>query len=96
MALDTSRKFDMWIRGDWNKVKLEVMYLALLAKFSQHEQLKQLLYSTGNRKLVEHTFSDNVWGDGGDGRGQNYLGRLLMNVRCVIGGHKDKKTVIRS
>ena len=96
MALDTSRKFDSWKRGDWNETKFKVMYVALLAKFSQHERLRALLHSTGKRKLVEHTLSDKVWGDGGDGRGENYLGRLLMDVRHVIGGHKENKTVIKS
>jgi len=94
-ALDTSREFEFWKRDDWNDVKLKVMYLALLAKFTQHERLSALLLSTGRRKIAEHTFTDNVWGDGGDGRGQNYLGKLLMDVRCVINGHRDKKTLIK-
>lgn len=47
-------------------------------KFSQHEDLKQKLLATGNRKIIEHTKNDNFFGDGGDGSGQNHLGRLLM------------------
>jgi predicted NAD-dependent protein-ADP-ribosyltransferase YbiA (DUF1768 family) len=30
---------------------------------------------------VEHTDSDQFWGDGGGGKGQNKLGILLMRVR---------------
>ena len=35
----------------------------------------------GDAKLVEHTTNDSYWGDGGDGRGRNMLGQLLMQVR---------------
>jgi ribA/ribD-fused uncharacterized protein len=54
---------------------------AVLAKFSQHADLKEILLSTADAKLVEHTFNDSYWGDGGDGSGQNKLGQILMSVR---------------
>ena len=73
-----------WIRNDWHRVKEDVMKKALLCKFSQNEDLKQLLLGTGQRKLIEHTANDLYWGDGGDGRGQNKLGRLLMDVRATL------------
>ena len=57
------------------------MYVALYAKFTQHERLRWLLLDTGERKLIEHTSHDSYWGDGGDGSGQNKLGQLLMKVR---------------
>ena len=57
------------------------MKLALRAKFTQHQFLHDLLLSTGDRKLVEHTDKDSFWGDGGDGRGQNKLGHMLMELR---------------
>jgi N-glycosidase YbiA len=52
----------------------------VLPKFSQHEELRQLLLSTGDAKIVEHTERDDYWGDGG-GSGKNMLGRILMEVR---------------
>ncbi len=54
---------------------------ALRAKFTQHEDLRELLLSTGNAQLVEHTASDRYWADGGDGSGKNMLGVLLMRLR---------------
>lgn len=57
------------------------MKKAVLAKFSQHEDLRVLLLSTNESKIVEHTEHDRYWGDGGDGRGRNMLGRILMEVR---------------
>lgn len=77
--LGRSRKVP--IRKDWEKSKDSVMHLAVTKKFSQHPELKELLISTANRKLVEHTANDDYWGDAGDGSGKNMLGRILMTVR---------------
>ena len=60
------------------------MYDACLAKFSQHPDLKQLLLSTGDAIIIEHTKNDNYWGDGGDGTGRNQLGKTLMRVRDTL------------
>lgn len=68
------------LRRDWASVRLDIMAKALYAKFTQHEDLKALLLSTGESSLVEHTAQDDFWGDGGDGRGENWLGRLLMSL----------------
>jgi len=68
-------------RPDWSKVKDIVMYRAVRAKFAQHAGLRALLLSTDNAELVEHTANDDYWGDGGDGRGRNMLGCILMLVR---------------
>jgi ribA/ribD-fused uncharacterized protein len=69
------------LRRDWEAVKVEIMRQAVRAKFSQHEQLRELLLSTGEAKIAEHTENDNYWGDGGDGSGKNMLGRILMQLR---------------
>jgi len=31
--------------------------------------------------VVKHTENDAYWGDGGNGRGKNRLGQILMRVR---------------
>lgn len=69
------------LRGDWEQVKEDVMLAALRAKFTQHPELRKALLSTKDTFLVEHTVRDRYWGDGGDGRGCNRLGVLLMRVR---------------
>jgi ribA/ribD-fused uncharacterized protein len=69
------------IREDWEAVKYGVMREAVLAKFTQHEDLKGYLLDTGDERLVEHTARDACWGDGGDGSGKNWLGMILMEVR---------------
>ena len=72
------------LRRNWESVKESVMFDAVMAKFTQHETLKVLLKSTGDAKLVEHTSNDSYWGDGGDGKGKNRLGFILMKVRDKI------------
>jgi ribA/ribD-fused uncharacterized protein len=69
------------LRRDWESVKVAIMRQAVRAKFSQHEDIRHVLLSTGEAALVEHTENDDYWGDGGDGSGKNMLGRILMEVR---------------
>jgi ribA/ribD-fused uncharacterized protein len=69
------------LRKDWEAVKEDIMREALQAKFTQHEELQKLLLSTGDAHLVEHTHNDSYWGDGGDGKGRNRLGALLVELR---------------
>lgn len=60
------------------------MRKALRAKFEEHPALAELLVSTGTAELVEHTENDAYWGDGGDGKGRNMLGRILMELRETL------------
>jgi len=72
------------IQPDWSKTKFDRMKRVLQAKFTQHEDLAQLLLSTGKTRLVEAATVDNLvnrtWGEV-DGVGKNMLGKLLMEVR---------------
>ncbi|EAR98402.1 swarming motility protein ybiA (macronuclear) [Tetrahymena thermophila SB210] len=79
--LGRKKSNDYPLRSDWLKVKDDVMYEAIKAKFTQHDNLKKILLSTKNHKLIEHTKRDAYWGDGGDGKGKNMLGILLMKLR---------------
>lgn len=84
------------IAPDWSKIKFDRMKRILVAKYSQHEDLKQLLLSTGNARLVESATVDNavnrLWGEV-NGVGKNMLGQLLMEVRAELASAKlPKKT----
>jgi ribA/ribD-fused uncharacterized protein len=72
------------LRPDWEDVKEDVMRAALEAKFTQHPGLRSLLLQTGDAELIEHTKNDAYWGDGGDGKGRNRLGHLLMELRTKL------------
>jgi predicted NAD-dependent protein-ADP-ribosyltransferase YbiA (DUF1768 family) len=64
----------------------------LRAKFTQFEDLKILLLSTGTARLVETATVDSpvnrLWGEV-NGVGQNKLGTLLMEVRAELRAAED-------
>jgi ribA/ribD-fused uncharacterized protein len=68
----------------WSTTKFDRMRAVLYAKFTQHEDLKALLLSTRNARLVEAATVDNevnrLWGEV-NGVGKNMLGVLLMELR---------------
>ncbi|EAN94027.1 hypothetical protein C3747_10g328 [Trypanosoma cruzi] len=68
-------------REDWNRVKVDVMLLGNYMKFKQNEAVRSLLLETGDKLIIDHTTSDDFWGDRGDGSGKNLLGVILMAVR---------------
>lgn len=80
MGRDRSRP----LRRDWNHVKDEVMRRAVLRKFETHDDIRAILLGTGDEELVENAPGDSYWGNGGDGSGQNKLGRILMRVRTEL------------
>jgi ribA/ribD-fused uncharacterized protein len=73
-------------RPDWNVVQLSIMRWVLLVKLAlHHPRISGLLDRTGGRAIVEHSRRDRFWGavEDKDGvlRGENHLGRLLMDLR---------------
>lgn len=88
------------VNPDWAKTKFFRMKSLLIAKFSQNEDFGALLLSTGNTRLVEAGKTNNavnrLWGEV-NGKGENKLGILLMEVReelaAEIGSKKNKKIV---
>ncbi len=69
---------------NWSQVKYDRMRQVLRAKFSQHDDLCQLLLSTGGARLVEAARVNNAvnrtWGEF-NGKGANMLGIILMEIR---------------
>lgn len=76
----------------WNGIRQIVVYEGLLAKFSQNEDLKDKLKSTGEAILAECAVKDLIWSVGLSmtdpdrfdkikWKGQNLLGYTLMMVR---------------
>ena len=83
-AAELGRTRRVRMRKNWDSMRDNVMLEALRAKFTQHAELRTLLLSTGESRLIEHTENDSYWGDGGDGSGKNRLGKLLMKVRTEL------------
>lgn len=85
---------DVWNFDEhiWNGIRQIVVYEGLLAKFSQNEDLKDKLKSTGEATLAECAVKDRIWSvglsmtdpdrlDKTKWKGKNLLGYTLMMVR---------------
>jgi predicted NAD-dependent protein-ADP-ribosyltransferase YbiA (DUF1768 family) len=66
------------------QVKLDIMRTAVWQKFASHAALARLLLATGDEDIVEAAPRDAFWGCGKDGQGQNWLGRILMEIRAEL------------
>ncbi|MFW6127155.1 MAG: NADAR domain-containing protein [Thermodesulfobacteriota bacterium] len=79
-------------RPDWPDLKVDLMRDLVRQKFEGQRDLKKSLLATGDAELVEgNTWHDNFWGDCRCARctstpGQNWLGRILMDVRRQLQG----------
>ncbi len=75
----------------WEEEREEIVFRANLAKFSQREALKEMLFATGDKIIAEASPRDAIWGIGMAEDhpnildttlwGQNLLGKALMRVR---------------
>lgn len=76
------------LRPDWEQVKVGLMLAIVRAKFTQNGELARKLLETGDRPIVEgNTWGDTCWGvDVRTGRGENHLGKILMQVREELRG----------
>ncbi len=93
-AASEGRKTKNPIREDWNQVKDEIMYEGLKCKFTQYPKLLRNLLDTKDSILIEHTKNDSYWADGGDGKGKNKLGILLMQLRSELDDLVDQEFCI--
>lgn len=83
-VFDEAHRFSPEVRPDWLKVRIEMMDVALLHKFTQNTHLKDELLSTGDAELVEDSVKDAFWGVGPDGKGENQLGKALQRLRTKL------------
>ncbi len=80
---------EVLLRDDWNLVKEEIMFEVCYEKFTQNPPLKAKLIATGDMELVEgNTWGDCEWGVC-DGKGENKLGKILMNIRLLLNQSTD-------
>lgn len=82
VALQYAREHKHLVRGDWDEVKVAVMRDVLAAKVHQHDYVRVKLLETGNKELVENSWRDDFWGWGPQRDGQNWMGKLWMEVRA--------------
>jgi ribA/ribD-fused uncharacterized protein len=86
------RKVKNFDAAVWKANAYDMVVAGNVHKFSQHEPLKEFLFTTGNKVIVEASPRDFIWGiglgqdrkeaqDPHTWRGTNWLGFALMEVR---------------
>lgn len=89
----------------WDSIKFKVVVRGNMAKFSQNRELLSFLLGTGDATLVEASPKDSIWGVGlkeGDRdildpdkwKGENLLGKALMEVRSKLAATKEAKGIM--
>ena len=78
----------------WDEKRFDVMLNAIILKFQQNENLKNILIQTGNSNIYEASPTDNIWGIGFNQKdalkvnknqyGLNLLGKALIEARKIL------------
>ena len=76
------RKVENFDSDLWREHRFAVVLRGNLAKFSQNEELKQFIFSTGDAILVEASPTDNIWGIGLSE--EKLLGFALLRTRSLL------------
>ncbi len=87
-------------RPDWEQVQEQVMRWVLRVKLACHPKaFGRLLRATKGRPIVERSGKDRFWGavpdEAGVLRGENRLGRLLMELRDQLIAAPDETAFLR-
>lgn len=71
---------------DWNKVRVYVMKEIIKSKITGNHKLKSWLLHPSNfhKEIIHEAPWDPFWGDGPDGKGQNMLGKIYMELRTEL------------
>lgn len=95
-----------WYRDSvWAAKRYNIVRTGALEKFNQNSNLMDMLLSTGGSILAEAAVHDKIWGIGlsmtdkrsydiDKWRGQNLLGKCLMDVREMLKGQWMKRESI--
>lgn len=82
---------------DWAITKFDRMRRVLQSKFEQHAELRELLLGTGDARIVEvgtvNNAANRLWGEV-DGRGDNMLGVMLMELRAQFAQQQSVGDVV--
>lgn len=92
---DLGRLVKNYNEDEWNEVRYEIMKEVVYQKFKRNSNLRRKLLDTGDRIIVEASPKDIIWGigwyeddpealDESKWRGQNLLGKALMEVREML------------
>lgn len=88
----------------WGQSREEIVYKGVFEKFRQNPELRKRLERTGEEVIAECAVKDRIWGIGlsmkdedrfcvDRWKGQNLLGKILMDVRKDIKQGNDEKKI---
>lgn len=79
-----AREWTLQEDPDWPRYRLKWMELIQRDKFRRNSDIREKLRQTGGRELVWLNTGDSFFGQTSLNRGQNHLGRILMEIRQNI------------
>ncbi|MDZ4226147.1 MAG: NADAR family protein, partial [Patescibacteria group bacterium] len=83
IAWQLSQKYKSKQVSDFDAQKVEIMKEICRAKVEQHEDVKEALIESGTDVIIKN-YPDEFWGIGMDGSGQNWMGKIWMQLREEI------------
>lgn len=91
LAMAAHGLFSWDVAPGWSAGRYDRMRRVVTAKFRQSPDLADVLLSTGRVRIVESATADNEvnrrWGEV-NGKGANWLGLILMEVRAELAAEK--------
>lgn len=85
-SIGNDPQFDSQKRENWRAMKRGIMKEILLEKALFHMHVYETLRRSRGKVLVEDSPIDGFWGRGADWEGENWVGRLWMEVRVQLFG----------
>jgi ribA/ribD-fused uncharacterized protein len=81
---------------NWEENKILLMTMLVQVKFIKSEELQYRLKATGDAILEEGNYwNDTFWGvDINTGKGENKLGKILMDIRKYIRGEDNVSKMV--
>lgn len=81
LAKEIANKNKDKFRADWHQIKVNILKEIVWAKIGQHDEVRKVLLDTVNKELIENSPIDSFWGWGKDHKGENQMGKILMDLR---------------
>lgn len=72
------------LRSGWDSGKLSLMAELVRNKFTDHVDLAWMLVGTGDAELIHGVWWDDEFWGVRNGKGENHLGKMLMQVRAEL------------
>lgn len=67
--------------GNWDEIKVGIMYEICKLKMLQNPYVKEKLLLSGDLDIIEDSPKDDFWGWGPNRNGRNELGKIWMRLR---------------